>query len=243
VNCHEVEGLLGAYADGELDLVRSLDTEAHVRDCAACSTALRRLEALHSTVLSQAPYYAAPPELRRKLAAHLEPRSGTFGSQMGVTYRQWWALAAACLVVALVIWRVAPIRSGPPIDKEVVAAHVRSLLAEHLMDVASTDRHTVKPWFTGKLDFAPDVQDLAAQGFPLAGGRLDYVNGQTVAALVYKRRQHTINLFIWPDNGERSSSSESLQGFHVIHWTKHGMTWWAISDLAEEELREFAALL
>jgi len=241
VNCRELEGLLGAYADGELDLVRSLDVEGHVRECAACSEALERLHALHSAVLSQAPYYSASPELRRKLAARLAPKQRWAAAQA-----PWWALAAACLLTALVLWKVAPLGFRPTsaaIEREVVAAHVRSLLAEHLMDVPSSDRHTVKPWFAGKLDFAPEVEDLSAQGFVLVGGRLDYIDGRTVAALVYRRRQHTINVFTWPAGAEESPKTEGLQGFHVVHWARHGMAWWAVSDLAEDELKELARLL
>jgi anti-sigma factor RsiW len=240
LNCRELEGLLGAYADGELDLVRSLDVEGHVRECAACSAALERLDALHTAISSQAPYYSAPPELRRKLTARLTPK------QRWTFARPWWAVAAACLLVALAFWSVAPSGFRPAsagIDKEVVSAHVRSLLAEHLMDVPSSDRHTVKPWFAGKLDFAPEVADLSAQGFSLVGGRLDYINGRTVAALVYRRRQHTINVFTWPGGADESPKTEGVQGFHVVHWVKHGMAWWAVSDLAEDELKELAGLL
>ncbi len=241
MTCREVEGLLGAYADGELDLVRSLDTEAHVRECAACSASLERLEALHVAVSSQAPYYSASPELRRKLASRMAPRE-----RWAVVRSPWWVLAAACLVAALVFWKVSPTGLGTgsaAIERDVVAAHVRSLLADHLMDVPSSDRHTVKPWFAGKLDFAPEVEDLSAQGFTLAGGRLDYINGRTVAALVYRRRQHTINVFTWPAGADESPQAEGMQGFHVVHWVKHGMAWWAVSDLAEDELRELARLL
>jgi anti-sigma factor RsiW len=241
MTCREVEGLLGAYADGELDLVRSLDTEAHVRECAVCSASLERLEALHVAVSSQAPYYSAPPELRRKLTSRMAPKERWTGVRS-----PWWALAAACLVGALVFWRVAPAGLRPAsaeIGREVVAAHVRSLLADHLMDVPSSDRHTVKPWFAGKLDFAPEVEDLSGQGFTLAGGRLDYIDGRAVAALVYRRRQHTINVFTWPGGADESPKTESMQGFHVVHWVKHGMAWWAVSDLAENELLELAKLL
>ncbi|MBZ5626252.1 MAG: anti-sigma factor [Acidobacteriia bacterium] len=240
MNCREAQALLGAYVDGELDLVRSLDAEAHVRECPACSAALERLHALHTAVSCHAPYYDAPPELHRKLAARLESKEQW--------PRVWWpALAAACLLAALVLWTRAPSGLRPAssaIERDVVAAHVRSLLATHLMDVPSSDRHTVKPWFAGKLDFAPEVQDLSAQGFTLAGGRLDYIDGRTVAALVYQRRLHTINVFTWPANrADTSPSVESLQGFHVVHWVRHGMEWWAVSDLAGDELAELARLL
>jgi anti-sigma factor RsiW len=240
VNCGEVEALLGAYVDGELDLVRSLDTESHVRECAGCRAALGRLEALHTAVSSHAPYYSAPPALRQKLASRLAPKDRWASAR-------WPGLAAACLLAALVVWKVAPSQLRPAsaaIERDVVAAHVRSLLAEHLMDVPSSDRHTVKPWFAGRLDFAPEVEDLSGQGFTLAGGRLDYINGRTVAALIYRRRQHTINVFTWPaGGGDESARTESVQGFNVVHWVKHGMEWWAVSDLAAGELAELAHLL
>ena len=163
---------------------------------------------------------------------------------------RWLALAAASVFAVAVVWRVAPgvvPKAGPlrpvpdGIESQVVASHVRSLLASHLMDVPSSDRHTVKPWFTGKLDFAPDVPDLSGKGFTLAGGRLDYVNGHTVAALVYQRRQHTINLFTWPaQTAPQAVERSTRDGFHVMHWTRGGMEWWAVSDLNADELLEVA---
>lgn len=238
MNCGEAEGLLHAYVDGELDLVLTLDTETHIRECATCSATIERLQTLHTAIYAQAPYYSAPPELRRQLTAKLVPKDRW--------YAQWPLAAAACLLVGFVLWTVStsPFRTTPAgIRQEVVGAHVRSLLAEHLMDVPSSDRHTVKPWFAGKLDFAPQVEDLSAQGFALAGGRLDYINGRTVAALIYRRRQHTINVFTWPGRGDESPRTESAQGFHIVHWVRHGMEWWAVSDVAAADLDELARLL
>ena len=192
----------------------------------------------------RAPYYAAPASLRRKLASEAAP------SRTRSWYQLWPALVPACLILALAIWlapaiwRMAP---GPPsaaIAKEVASAHVRSLLADHLMDGPSSDRHTVKPWFTGKLDFAPEVQDLAASGFALVGGRLDFIDGRTVAALVYRHGRHTVNVFTWPAAGsDVSPRRESVQGFNVLHWVRRGMNWWAVSDLSADELAELARLL
>jgi anti-sigma factor RsiW len=243
LNCREAEGLLGAYLDEELDLVHSLDVEAHARECAGCAARLRRLEAARTAVASHASYYAAPPGLR----AQIERRAA---SHFGVVERPvrrsggWMALAiaAACAAAVLIVWQAAPVPGD--IARQVVDGHVRSLLANHLTDVVSSDRHTVKPWFAGKLDFAPEVRDLESSGFVLTGGRLDYMHGRTVAAVVYRRRQHTINLFQWPAHEpDRSPRSETRDGFQVVSWIRGGMNYWAVSDLNAAELRELPTLL
>jgi anti-sigma factor RsiW len=236
MNCREVDEMLGAWHDRELDPVRSREIEAHLAGCAACTASLRRIEALSGLIAEHASYFTAPPELRRKLAAPHPWFSRP------VTWLP--VLAAACVLAALAIWRIAPVPGSGALENEVVSAHVRSLLAAHLIDVPSSDRHTVKPWFAGKLDFAPEVPDLSAHGFELAGGRLDYLDGHTVAALVYRRRLHTINVFTWPSSGPgERPRAESRQGFHLLHWVSHGMNWWAVSDLAADELRQLPELL
>jgi len=228
VTCGEIEPLLNAYHDEELDPSRSLEVEGHLRQCAGCSASLERLKAV-SAVVAQARYHSAPEGLRRRLAAR---------PSVSRRYGAWVALAAACLigvVVFLAPWRTAP--AG--VEREIVSAHVRSLLANHLLDVPSSDQHTVKPWFAGKLDFAPEV--AAPAGFDLLGGRLDYIQGRVVAALIYRRRQHTVNVFVWPEaGGDESPRSETIEGFHLIHWALAGMNRWAVSDLSATELQELA---
>jgi anti-sigma factor RsiW len=127
--------------------------------------------------------------------------------------------------------------------QEVVASHIRSLMVDHLSDVVSTDQHTVKPWFDGKLDFAPVVVNLADQGFPLIGGRIDYLDNRPVTALVYQRNKHIINLFIWPSTDAPETTPTTIQGYHLINWTAGNTTYWAVSDVELSELQTFAQLI
>jgi anti-sigma factor RsiW len=248
VNCKETQNLLHAYSDGELDLVRNLDVEQHLRECDGCSQAYRSLQALRSAVRSSALRFDAPPRLRRNLRRALREAGRPERPPRSIPWRLAPAFGALVLC-ALVVWGMVHGFPGPSgrslVAQEVLASHLRSLMAQHLTDVLSSDQHTVKPWFNGKLDFSPPVQDLAKEGFPLAGGRLDYLDGQPVAALVYHRRQHVINLFIWPAAAGAAPGPAQVteRGYHLLHWTGGGMTFWAVSDLNPAELREFAARL
>jgi anti-sigma factor RsiW len=232
MNCRDVENLLSGYLDGELDLVHSLEVEEHLSHCAACSEALRREESM-SAAMSEMPRYRASRRLRQRV------QGGAGPARMAP-----WLIAAACLALALVVmWRYGPLASRTAADvlaEEIVQDHVRSLQANHLLDMASSSGQAVKPWFAGKLGYAPDVQDLSEQGFRLAGGRLDYVSGRAVAALVYERDRHVVNVFVWPSPNlpDRSPQGGPLNGFHAVTWRAHGMTWWAVSDLSAVQLEE-----
>lgn len=244
--CREVQELLHGYADGELDPVRNLEMERHFRECAVCASDYERLRGLRAAMSSSLPYFQPPAGLERRLHARL--RAEAAPANRGVQWR-WLAAAAALVVITAGVWRVARMSSRPDsaeiLAGEAVSSHVRSLMAGHLTDVPSSDRHTVKPWFNGKLDFSPSVGDFPGQGFTLAGGRLDYLDGRPVAALVYQRRQHVINLFVWPaaELPDSEIRSTERQGYHVLHWTKAHMNYSAVSGLNARELRDFAELV
>jgi anti-sigma factor RsiW len=237
--------MLHAYADGELDLVKTLDVERHIASCAGCAAVHRGIVALRSAVGDGSLYYRAPADLEGRIRASLpKPPSAA----RVIRIRNWMSAAAAIVLVATMGWLVMR-RGGEDRERllagEVTSAHVRSLMADHLWDVKSTDRHTVKPWFDGKLDFAPDVRDFAQASFPLDGGRLDYVGGRAVAALVYRHDKHYINLFVWPAPGQadRGEEETSHQGYVMLHWVRGGMQYWVISDTSAETLRQFAAMV
>jgi len=250
MNCKETQDLIHGYLDGELDLVSSLATEKHLKSCPACSQGYASQQGLRRTLSNSDLYFKAPPETAARL------RAAVFGDAKSkiinmpvqpenrlVLLRVFMPLAAAALVLLLGIPFI--FASNDRVAREVASAHIRSLMADHLNDVASSDQHTVKPWFVGKLDFSPPVVDLSAQGFALVGGRLDYVNGRSVAAMAYQRRKHFINLFVWPSNSNAETHQQSLtrQGFNMIHWERGGFNYWAVSDMNKEELGSFTQLV
>jgi anti-sigma factor RsiW len=241
VTCEIVERDLEAYVDRELDPAAAAGVREHIAGCAACRRRVAEREALGRLVRSM-PSYAVPDRLRASLAGK------SARSQPLARLVPWAAAAMLALSVGggITFVRFSSTRDHAMVE-EAVNGHVRSLMAEHLFDVRSTDQHTVKPWFLGKLDFAPPVVDLASIGFPLVGGRLDYLRGQPAAALVYQRQQHTINVFISPVS-PRSDESGAIEGrtdrgFHVHHWIRGDMSFWVVSDLNNSELTQFVRAL
>ena len=230
MTCVEAQPLLDAYLDGELDLTASLGIEQHLESCGECSAAYRKLELLRAEIADADLDFASDAVLQR-LRASTEPRGRRFAWR-GPAFL---AAAAAVLVVAFLL----PGRRST--DREIVDSHLRSLLGDHLIDIPSSDRHTVKPWFQGKIDFAPPVPDLTTEGFVLVGGRLDVIDTRKVAALVYKRREHVINL--WISQGDAGQGESEVGGYHLMRWSKDGLTWRAVSDLDVAELRTFATTI
>ena len=243
MKCQEVQHLLHLYVDGELDLVVHLQIDKHLADCPECAEQEKNLRSLRTAISSESLYYRAPAALRSRI-------QGAIPAATRTRRRPSFQLATSAAGVLLLlgvpaaIWILWP-RANDRIAEMVVANHVRSLQADHCMDVVSSDRHTVKPWFRGKLDFSPQVPDLSAQGYTLSGGRLDYLADRPVAALVYQRRLHPINVFTWPaaNNDEISVQKQARQGYNIRHWQRSGMIWWVISDLNDQELDEFVGLL
>jgi len=245
--CREVQELIHGYVDGELDLVRNLEMERHFHECPACSGAHERLRTVRSAITTGAPYFLPPSGLESRLRSRLREAAEVDADPPRARHTwQWVGIAVAVLIAALTITVTTRHPAGVELlAQDVVASHVRSLMAAHLTDVPSTDQHTVKPWFNGKLDFSPSVGNFADHDFPLVGGRLDYLDNRPVAALVYRRHQHVINLFVWPARGQSDSKVKQteLQGYHLFHWTKAGMTYWAVSDLNPAELRQLTDLV
>jgi anti-sigma factor RsiW len=265
MNCEEAIKLMDGYLDGELDPITSQTIEQHLRECHNCDEAYKTHSALIRSIGQATPYYKAPSGLREQIQSSLReeiaersPRSvlrdipSLFRSKQSErqavpfgTQWSWLALAAAIVLAAVIASNLVPRLQRPGADQllatQLIASHVRSLMANHLTDVASSDQHTVKPWLDAKLDFAPTVVDLASEGFPLLGGRLDYLDNRTVAALVYQRRKHFINVFTWPAESGTTGTTKTMtrQGYQLLHWVDSDINYWAVSDVSDADLQAF----
>src|SRR6267143_1148777 len=269
MNCEEATELMDGYLDGELDPITGQTIEQHLRECDKCNQAYKAHALLIRSISDRTPYYKAPAGLRERIQSSLreeiaersprsvsrnipslfpslfrskqsERRAVPFGTQWS-----WLALAAAIVLAAIIAFNLVPRLQRPGADQllatQLIASHVRSLMANHLTDVVSSDQHTVKPWLDAKLDFAPPVLDLSSEGFPLIGGRLDYLDNRPVAALVYQRRKHFIMLFVWPAAPDAAKAPKTItrQGYQLLHWTDSDFNYWAVSDVNVDDLQTF----
>jgi anti-sigma factor RsiW len=240
--------LVQAELDGELDAAQAAALEAHRADCPICQAAQQELLRARALVRGE-PYAAMPDDVRARVMARLRQTAPPAALPPRRRWRWDWlrgpslgfGLGAAC---AAAISLLVLLPGNNDLVDQIVASHVRALQPGHLEDVVSTDQHTVKPWFDGRIDFAPPVRDFAAEGFPLKGGRLDYLGGRPVAALVYQRDKHIIDLYVWPEGGAgpHLTSDTAIHGYNVVHWTADGMNFRAVSDVERGQLDAFAAL-
>ncbi|PZM10578.1 anti-sigma factor family protein [Rhizobium tubonense] len=248
--CAEWTVMLHGFVDGELDSVHAAEFESHLATCPDCTDEMERLYAVRRRIGQDGVKWQAPEDVRSRIMETLSladrpaspiPRDvpAETGWQRLVRFvRQWSYVPSLAALAASLLLFVNVSRQDLPVQDEIVASHVRSMLASHLVDVETSDQHTVKPWFNGKIDFSPPVVDLAAQGFPLVGGRVDYIDGRVVAALIYRRHGHVINLFVWPGPPARQTTS-THEGYNLDGWSGGGLSFWAISDVSAADLSAF----
>ncbi|MCW3100837.1 MAG: zinc-finger family protein [Chthonomonadaceae bacterium] len=245
MQCKDCMALLPGYLDGELDLMQSVEVEKHLETCETCLRTIESQRMLQSAMRTGTLYHEPRAGLERNILRAVKKRERATVSHPLFGARQFQLAAAFATLLLLAVWgtgRLRPIvNANDGIANEALAGHLRSLMADHLTDVVSSDKHTVKPWFNGRVDYSPPVIDMADIGFPLAGGRLDYMDGRPVTALVYRRQKHVINLFLWPAAApDAAATLLSRRGYNMVHWTQSGLACWAVSDLNAAELREFA---
>ncbi|MCW3055812.1 MAG: zinc-finger family protein [Chthonomonadales bacterium] len=255
MQCKEFIALLPAYLDGELDLIQSIEVEKHIDTCDTCLQLVENERVLQTAMRTGTLYHAPRTSLERNILRAVQKSERTTGTHPLFGVRRYPFAAAFAALLLLAFWagghfQILPSDTGyiaketsasENISNEALSSHLRSLMADHLTDVVSSDKHTVKPWFNGRVDYSPPVIDMADIGFPLAGGRLDYLDSRSVTALVYRRQKHVINLFLWPVPApDAKTSLLSRRGYNMIHWTQSGLAYWAVSDLNATELREFS---
>jgi anti-sigma factor RsiW len=253
MNCQECHDYIDAYIDNELDVATTILVKQHLRDCVGCQQLLGARKALGALLSNPEVRFEVPDALFGKIQSVLPAvRTDAKRSSGNRFIIPWFSVPLALAATIVVMLGLVFLNHRGRIDRqgdnvlaqEAISSHVRSLLATHLLDVPSTDQHTVKPWFNGKLEFSPPVHDFADHGFRLIGGRLDYFNGRDVAALVYQRNRHVINLFIWPSESGHTSNAENFakDGYNVSHWARDGFEFWAVSDVNADDLRAFTDL-
>lgn len=247
-SCENNELAIQALVDGELDGLNAARLEQHLRECADCGAAFADTTRVRALLADAAPRYSAPAALRASIEGLAERRPGADPKEQASQARgrldAWFGGGAiGALAASLAIVFAVPQLTTVSLQDQLIAGHVRSLQAHHIVDVATSDRHVVKPWFNGRLDFAPPVVELAPQGFPLVGGRLDYIGGRPVAAIVYRRRLHSINLFVRPafSPGSPMQISMRREGYSLVRWVAGGLEYWAVSDVEPGDLNLFAA--
>lgn len=238
------EILLHAMLDEELDAANAVQFEEHLKTCSDCAAEYERQRVLRSALRRPEVAYRAPDALREQLTrtfAEAVPAQPQRPRRRSLRTSWWVSGASLALAASLALFVFFPQTGGSPVERQIIDSHVRSLLADHLTDIRSSDHHTVKPWFNGKVAVAPEAADLAQEGFPLAGGRLDYIGHRVVAAVVYRRGGHVINLFVWPSPDAKDSPprATSYQGYNLLHWVDSGTTFWAVSDASMADLEEF----
>jgi anti-sigma factor RsiW len=241
--CAETQRTLHGLLDNELDAANAQACEEHLRHCAECNAAFREQQALQRAMRQEAARHAAPEALRARILADMDRATGHPGPRRRLDWRAWApGVSGLALAASLALFVMAG-TGRDDVTRDLVAGHVRSLMADHLTDVETSDRHVVKPWFAGRVDFSPPVVELAGAGFPLVGGRLDYVAGRPSAALVYRRDRHVINLFVWPDAAAADRAPDRaarVDGYNVLRWAEGGLRLSAVSDVEAGELRAFA---
>jgi anti-sigma factor RsiW len=250
MNCNEAGTLVARYADGEIDSLQGRSLEEHLRGCAPCAEKHQDVLALRARISAEVPYFPAPPALRERVRALLANAHDVAPVRPRPERDRWRWLTSGALAgctATLLAWALGTAvldwRANEDVAVEAVATHVRATLSDHLIEVASSDQHTVKPWLSARLDYSPPVRDLANEGFALIGGRLDTLDKQRVATLVYRYRLHTIDVFVRPESAHAPSALRSVRGFNVAHATGSGMDWFAVSDVSADVLTAFVQRL